>query len=103
MNTNFPNGYVVLPLEEYDKMRETIESQRHLLDTLVTLSTSYNGEEVRADINVGTVYAIASSKFAEDEDLVVNYNLNDKSDVIFWSSALATLKTVGEILEQTEE
>lgn len=103
MNTNFTNGYVVLPVEEYNKLKEVIEAQQRTLDELVTIERSFNGEQINVTLNAETVHSLAICKFEEDADLVNNYTLKEASSFVAWGSTLATLKSIDELINDMED
>lgn len=100
MNVNYPNGFVVLPVGEYNKMKEVIEVQQQVLDNLVvSVEPAYNGERLDVTLNADAIYPLAVCKFEENADLVKNYNLVDRKEFRVWGVDFATLKPVSEMIE----
>lgn len=97
MNATYPNGYVVLPIEEYNKMKEVMEAQQQALDNLIVgIVPAYDSDKLDVDLNADIVYSLAACKFEEDKELVDNYTLLDKSNFRALGWSFAKLKTVGE-------
>lgn len=100
MNVNYPNGFVVLPVGEYNKMKETIEAQQQVLDNLViSVEPAYNKNSLDVTLNPDVIYPLAVCKFEESTELVNSYTLTDRKDFRAAGWDLAKLKPIGEILE----
>lgn len=93
MNVNYPNGFVVLPVGEYNKMKEVIEAQQVVLDTLIQdVKPSINADKVEIILNTDTIHSLAVCKFEEKPELVNNYSLLDKSLFNVWAYGFAERK-----------
>lgn len=93
MNVNYPNGFVVLPVGEYNKMKEVIEAQQQVLDNIVQdIKPGMATGKLEVVLNTDTIHSLAVCKFEENPELVNNYTLFDKSIFSVWAYGFAELK-----------
>lgn len=99
METNYKNGYVVLPREEYDRMQLEIERLSNTLDNVITLSKSYDNNSIQVEYNNKLIYLLAVEQFNNHPEWHDDYVLQDS--VSIWSNELA--KAIKKDEEQAEE
>lgn len=93
MNVNYPNGFVVLPIGEYNKMKEVMEAQQQVLDNLVKdIWPSASTGKLEITLNTDTIHSLAVCKFEEKPELVNSYTLLDKSLFNVWAYGFAERK-----------
>ena len=103
MNVNYPNGFVVLPVGEYNKMKEVIDAQQRTLDELVSIKKSYTEATIDVSVNEDTLYSLAVCRFEENADFVNNYNMVDKCCFSVWGTSIAHIKRAEEPVEDLIE
>lgn len=93
MNVNYPNGFVVLPVGEYNKMKEVIEAQQQALDNIIQdVKPGMVKDKLEVVLNTDTIHSLAVCKFEEKPELVNNYMLLDKSIFSVWAYGFAERK-----------
>ena len=97
MEVNYTNGFVVLPREEYDRMKRDIDK----LHNVVKLSKAYDDGSINVEYNNRLLYALAVEQFNSHTEWKDRYVLKDSISV--WSNELAMAIKEDEEQEQAEE
>lgn len=74
-------GYVVLPLEEYDRLRDEAKAADRLMAELVTVTKQSWDDTFVVELDKGTLHAFAKKKFEEQfADALSEYEVTPSSE-----------------------